>query len=127
MMECFSFFITFFGLGFATLNRLLKDATVLAPGQKSVTFMTPFNSDWCWSNRTHNIKANEVWAETNVMSELTIPVSLDKMVDCMITEMNKDVMRYNSPSGDHAFEYQKSLRNSYYFFTFSQLHSQVHT
>ena len=91
------------------MNRLLKDATVLAPGQKSVTFMTPFNSDWCWSNRTHNIKANEVWAETNVMSELTIPVSLDKMIDCMILEMNEDVMRYNSPSGDHAFEYQKSF------------------
>ena len=91
---------------------MLKDPTVLAPGHKSVVFMTPFNSDWYWSNRTFNVKANEVWSETNVMSELTIPVSLDKMIECMLPEMDKDVIRYNSPSGNLALEYQKSLRKS---------------
>lgn len=99
--------------GSSMLNRLLKDATVVAPGQKSVTFLTPFNSDWYWSNRTYNVKANEVWSETNVMSELKIPVRLDKMIECMLPEMNKDVMRYNSPNGSLAFEYQKSLRNGF--------------
>ena len=83
--------------------------------------MTPFNSDWYWSNRTFNAKANEVWSETNVMSELTIPVSLDKMIDCMVHEMDKDVIRYNSPNGNLALEYQKSLRKSSANFTLALL------
>ena len=48
--------------------------------------------------------------QTNVMSELTIPVSMDKMIECMLDEMNNDAIRFNSANAQLIYEYQKSLR-----------------
>ena len=99
--------------GLALLNRLVKDPTTLRPGNKSIVFLTPFNSDWCWNNRTYNIEANEVWAETNMMSELTVPVSMDKMIDCMLDEMSNETIRFNSANAQLIYELQRSLRNGF--------------
>ena len=97
--------------GLALLNRLIKDPTTLRPGNKSVVFLTPFNSEWFWNNKTYNVEAKETWAETNLMSELTIPVSMDKMIDCMLDEMSSETIRFNGVNAQLIYELQKSLRN----------------
>ena len=53
------------------LSRILRDPTVLKPGEKSVVLITPFNTGWEWVERKQNIRAIEVWSETNQVSEIT--------------------------------------------------------
>ena len=53
------------------LNKLVRDATVLAPGVKSLVLLTPFNTGWEWVERKQNIRSVEVWADGNQISEIT--------------------------------------------------------
>ena len=93
------------------LNKLLRDPTVLAPKQLSITFLTPLNTKWEWDEATYNTEAVEIWHEENEMSDLKLPVSIDKMIERLIDQLNNNTNRFNDGLQDPTvvFDYQRSL------------------
>ena len=93
------------------LNKLLRDPTVLAPEQLSKTFLTPLNTKWEWDETTYNVKAIEIWQEDNEMSDLKLPVNIDKMVERLIDQLNNDSNRFNDGLRDPTvvLDFQRSL------------------
>ena len=55
----------------AHLARILRNPTVLRPGEKSIVLLTPLNTGWEWIERKQNVRAIEVWSENNQVSEIT--------------------------------------------------------
>lgn len=53
------------------MNKIVRDATVLTPGVKSLVLLTPFNTGWEWVENRQNIKSVEIWSDNNQMSEIT--------------------------------------------------------
>ena len=53
------------------LARIIRDPTILKPGGKSIVLLTPLNTGWEWIERKQNVRAVEVWSESNQVSEIT--------------------------------------------------------
>ena len=68
----------------AKLVKILRDPTIVTPGPISLTLMTPFNTSWSWDDTYYIIRPNETWTESNVVSELVEPITIDKMLEILI-------------------------------------------
>ena len=66
------------------LVKMLRDPTIVTPGPISLTLMTPFNTSWSWDDTYYIIRPNETWTESNVISELVEPITIDKMLEILI-------------------------------------------
>ena len=66
------------------LVKMFRDSNLLKPGPISITLMTPFNTSWFWDDTIFIIRPIETWTEYNIVSELTKPVTLDKMLEILI-------------------------------------------
>ena len=55
----------------ASLDKMIRDPTVLRPGVKSMVIITPVNSGWEWNNTKQNIEAIEIWSDNNQISEIS--------------------------------------------------------
>ena len=101
-----------FNDGIACLNKLLRDPTVLCPGNLSCVMLTPFNSSWRWDEKCYNIKVKEVWSDENVMSELRTPLETDTLISLLLKEIYEDNVRYeDAEDADFVYAYQKSISN----------------
>ena len=72
-------------------------------------FSSKFNTDWCWNEEKLTIQAIEIWSEHNRMSDLKEPVSVDLMVEHMLTPLNNQTLRFEGAAPDLAMEYHRSL------------------
>ena len=97
-----------FNEGIPALNRLLRDATVVTPGNLSITLLTPLNTKWEWNEDTYNINAVEVWHHDNELSDLKTPISLNTMLERLSVQINDDSIRFNRDDASVVFDYQKS-------------------
>ena len=70
--------------GVVLINKLLRDATVVAPGPISHDLVTPLNTSWTWENVQYTIIPIERWHEDNKISEITRPVCVDTMIALLI-------------------------------------------
>lgn len=95
------------------LNRLIRDPTVLKPGTKSIVLITPLNTNWEWNERKQNIEVFEDWSENCQMSEITIPISMDQMIQFFLDELNDDSAYANDENMDRRYGYQRSLRKDF--------------
>lgn len=97
------------------LNMLIRDPTVLRPGEKSIMLLTPFNTGWEWVEKRQNIKAVEVWSENCQMSEITRPITMDQMIRTFLFELSDDSLYYDNENRDRRYSYQRSLRRVFNF------------
>lgn len=68
-----------------------------------------FNTDWGWNDEKLTIQAKEIWSEHNKMSDLKEPISVDSMVEHMLTPLNYQALKFEGASPDLTREYHGSL------------------
>ena len=92
------------------LNILIRDPTLLHPGNKSIVLITPLNTGWQWIEERQNIDVLEVWSENSLMSEITRPISIDDMIEHFLNELIDDSAYANAEDPNLRFAYHRSLR-----------------
>ena len=66
------------------INRIFRNPNVAPAGPVSVVFLSLFNTGWVWNELYQRVEATEKWSEMNRMSEIRVPVSVDKMLQFLI-------------------------------------------